>query len=262
MVQVAQNNKNNGTVNLVIDIGNTRAKLLVFNDQEVVELAYSDSNTLKELDALCQRHTLEKGILSTVARLGEEAEERLRKLPFPLIRLDANTPLPINLLWKRPDLADPIRMPNTMGADRIAAIVGAMVQAPGTPLLIVDAGTCITYEVIDNEGFYIGGNIAPGIQMRLKAMHEHTALLPLVAEEGDTPLLGYDTDTCMRSGAKLGMTFEIEGYIRLWKERFPNLQVYMTGGSEIKFNQEIEGIVHHDNHLVPKGLNDILRLMK
>lgn len=248
-------------MNLIIDIGNTRAKLVVFEYEKILEQVYSDSNTLCALDDLTKRYTFEKGILSTVAKVGEEAEERLSNLKFPLTRLHSDTPLPISLQWRRPGEQTITPMPKTMGADRIAAIVGAMCIMPHTPLLIIDAGTCVTYEVIDDEGFYMGGNIAPGLQMRLSAMHEHTALLPTVEAKGETPELGYDTDTCMRSGAGLGLKYEIEGYIRKWKQRFPTLEVFFTGGDTMTFDDETEQIVHRNNYLVPIGLNNIVNTL-
>ena len=243
---------------LVIDIGNTRAKLVVFDGTEMVGQTYSDSCTLSGLDDLLARHTFRKGILGTVATLGTEAERRLRELPFPLVRLEAGTPLPFPLAWRRLGSRKVTPLPPTLGADRIAAIVGAMVQRPGTPLLIIDSGTCITYEVVDEEGYYLGGNIAPGLQMRLKAMHEHTALLPEVPEEGDSPLLGYDTETCMRSGVLQGLQYEIEGYIKSMRAKYPKLLVFLTGGDKINFDSKIKNIIFADKYIVPRGLNKIL----
>lgn len=243
---------------LIIDIGNTRAKLVVFNGNDIVEQVYSDSDTLSALDDLTLRYDFKKGILSTVAKIGEEAEQKLQSLSFPLVRLDNGTQLPVTLQWRKPGEKEIIPIPPAMGADRIAAIVGAICMMPNTPLLIVDAGTCVTYEVIDDEGYYMGGNIAPGLQMRLTAMHEHTALLPLVDGQGEVPELGYDTETCMRCGAAQGLHYEIEGYIRHWKARFPSLQVFVTGGNRMEFSTDIEPFVHHDNYLVPRGLNSII----
>lgn len=245
---------------LVIDIGNTRAKLVVFDKTEVIEQTYSDSNTLSALDDLKKRYALRKGILSTVTVLGEEAEKRLLQAGFPIIRLDAKTPLPCHLEWRKPGCQEPKPLPPTMGTDRIAAIVGAMAEMPDTPLLIIDAGTCITYEVVDEEGYYLGGNIAPGLKMRLKAMHEHTALLPEVQDNGETPLLGYNTETSMRNGAVQGLQYEVEGYIHRWRDTFPTLQVFLTGGSMISFDPDTEAIIHRNNYLVPCGLNSILGL--
>ncbi len=245
-------------MNLIIDIGNTRAKLVVFDGQDIVEQTYGESQTLNVLDEVTERYAITKAILSSVGKIGEEAERKLKLLPFPVLRLTNQTPLPVELRWRPFGTTQCIAMPSTMGADRIAAIVGAMCMMPGTPLLIIDAGTCVTYEVIDDEGYYAGGNIAPGLQMRLAAMHEHTALLPLVESKGDTPLLGHSTETCMRSGAILGLKYEIEGYVQQWKKQYPALHVFLTGGDTIEAGDENRDFVHQDKHLVTKGLNFIL----
>lgn len=245
-------------MNLVIDIGNTRAKLFVFDRESIIEQLFCDSQTLSALDQLTERFAFEKGILSSVGQIGEEAEARLRSLPFELIRLDNKTKLPISLQYKPYGSNTCIPMPATMGADRIAALVGGMSLYPGKPLLIVDAGTCVTYEIIDENGIYCGGNIAPGLTMRLQAMHEHTALLPLVSTDGDTPDLGFDTETAMRSGASLGLQYEIEGYISLWKKRYPEIQVLITGGNTFNFDKENETLIVKTENLVAHGLNAIM----
>ena len=249
-------------MNLIIDIGNTRAKLVVFDNGNIVEQVYGSNRTLDALDEVVARYQFEKGILSSVVRLENEAEQRLQALPFPMVRLTHETPLPVPLLWRRRGHSECMTMPPTMGADRIAALVGAMVSLPKTPLLIVDAGTCVTYELVDDEGFYLGGNIAPGLQMRLLSMHEHTALLPIVDVQGDVPEVGYDTDTAMRSGAALGLQYEIEGYIRHWQACYPGLQVFLTGGDHSQFSEDIRPILHQDNFLVSKGLNATLEALK
>ena len=125
-------------------------------------------------------------------------------------------------------------------------------------MLIIDAGTCITYEVIDAQGNYWGGNIAPGMQMRLHALHEHTARLPLVSAEGPVPGMGYDTETAIRSGVLRGMKYEIEGYIKSMRAKYPKLLVFLTGGDKINFDSKIKNIIFADKYIVPRGLNKIL----
>lgn len=245
-------------MNLIIDIGNTRAKLFVFDGKRPTEQVYCDSQTLCALDLLTKKYTFEKGIVSSVGHIGEEAEQRLQNLPFHIIRLDENTKLPINLLFKPLGSTKALPIPSTMGADRIAALVGGISLFPGRPILIIDAGTCVTYEIIDNEGIYRGGNIAPGLTMRLKAMHEHTELLPLVSTEGETPDAGFDTETAMRSGATLGLQYEIECYIETWRQKYPNLHVLYTGGNNLKFNEKFESIIDREDNLVAVGLNVII----
>lgn len=245
-------------MNLIIDIGNTRAKLFVFEENRLIEQTFCDSQTLCALDQLLSKYTFQKGIISSVGHIGEEAENRLKNLPFDIIRLNEKTRLPFKLAYKPWGSDEILPIPPTMGTDRIAALIGGISLFPTKPLLIVDAGTCVTYEIIDNEGIYRGGNIAPGLTMRLKAMHEHTALLPLVSTDGDTPAVGFDTETAMRSGATLGLQYEIEGYIDTWKECYPELRVLFTGGNNIKFNKKFEPIINTESNLVAIGLNAII----
>lgn len=245
-------------MNLIIDIGNTRTKLYVFEGKNLVEQTYCDNQTLDALDLLTKKYSFKKGIISSVGKTGNDAEQRLKHLPFEMTYLNELTALPIKLTYKPWASNKSQPMPSTMGADRIAALVGGISLFPGKPLLIIDAGTCVTYEIIDEYGDYRGGNIAPGLTMRLQSMHEHTALLPIVSTSGDTPDLGHDTETAMRSGATLGLTYEIEGYIRHWKKCYPELNVLITGGNDLTFNNELEPIIKREGNLVAFGLNAII----
>ncbi|MCF0187747.1 MAG: type III pantothenate kinase, partial [Bacteroidaceae bacterium] len=118
--------------------------------------------------------------------------------------------------------------------------------------------TCITYEFISETGEYLGGNISPGADMRFLAMHEHTALLPIVQAEGETPLIGHNTETAMRSGVMLGISHEIEGYIRRLREKNPHVLVFLTGGNILNFDTSIKSGIFADELLLLKGLNRIL----
>ena len=136
--------------------------------------------------------------------------------------------------------------------------MGAYTQHPGHDLLIVDAGTCLTYEFIDRKGHYKGGCISPGLQMRLKALRAFTAKLPLIDSEGPHPEVGYDTETCIRSGVIQGMKFEIEGRIKYFQEKYPDLLVFLTGGDIFNFDSKIKNLIFADKYIVPRGLNRIL----
>lgn len=234
-------------MNLIVDIGNTRAKFVVFDAGTPIAQREAPNDTLEGLADYARRFPIERTIVSSVAKATEESEAEIAKLSCKVVRLDSATPLPVDITF-----------PPAMGADRIAAIVYAMYSHPATPLLVVDAGTCITYEMIDSHGRYVGGNISPGVRLRFQAMHDHTALLPLVDSQGDTPLAGYDTDTAMRSGVMLGVKHEIEGYIRTLLGQAPDLQVYITGGDHIELDNAFTNIIHADKYLVPRGLNCIL----
>ncbi len=236
-------------MNLIIDIGNTVAKIAVFSGRELVEVAFTSNRTLEALPDVCAKHQLRQGILSSVIALTEEVEKHLQALPFNIIRCNAATPLPIRNLYETP---------STLGFDRLAAVVGAWEQMPGRDVLVVDAGTCITYELLDANGQYHGGNISPGLQMRFKALHEFTGKLPLVEREGPLPELGKDTETAIRAGVIHGIEREISGYITALKHKYPELLVFLTGGDEFSFDTKVKSGIFADRFLVLKGLNGIL----
>lgn len=234
---------------LIIDIGNTVAKLVAFDGDEPLEETRTSNETLAALPAFASKYNFECGIVGTVRELTPEAEKVLQQMNIPILRFNSSTPIPITNRY---------RTPQTLGSDRLAAAVGASTLKPGKDLLIIDAGTCITYEVIDAQGNYWGGNIAPGMQMRLHALHEHTARLPLVSAEGEVPGMGYDTETAIRSGVLRGMKYEIEGYIKSMRAKYPHLLVFLTGGDKINFDTNIKNIIFADKYIVPRGLNKIL----
>ena len=160
-----------------------------------------------------------------------------------------DTPLPVTVDY---------RSPKTLGSDRIAAVIGARAEAPDRDILVIDAGTCITYDMITATGHFLGGNIAPGIKMRLRSMNKFTEKLPVVEKNGDTPLLGYDTETAMRSGAILGACYEIEGYIRSLTEKNVKISIIFTGGDAKYFVKRIKNAIFAKCELVICGLNRIL----
>ncbi len=236
-------------IKLIIDLGNTRAKLAIFKDDTCLEVRACSNKDLTELDGIINDYQPEKGIISSVIHPNEKVTEQLNSISIPMLKLNCNTPLPIKN-WEK--------IPKTMGADRLAAIAEAVNEKPDTPLLVVDSGTCITYEFISDTGEYLGGNISPGADMRFMAMHEHTALLPIVSPEGDTPLIGYSTETAMRSGVMLGISHEIEGYIRHLREKNPKVLVFLTGGNVLNFDTNVKSGIFADKLLLLKGLNRIL----
>ncbi len=237
-------------MNLIIDIGNTIAKLVVFEGNEPIAEIHTSNQTLEALPELLRQYPdVKRGIVSSVIDLSRQAREQLQALPFSPIVLNSQTPVPIKIGY---------RSPQTLGADRLAAAVGAMTLRPGHDLLVIDAGTCITYEFVDHTGCYHGGNISPGLEMRLAALHEHTARLPLVGPEGDTPQVGYDTETAIRAGVISGIRHEIEGYIREFQTKYPDISIFLTGGNCYHFDTPTKNCIFADKFLVPRGLNRIL----
>ncbi len=236
-------------MNLIIDIGNTVAKVALFEGEELIKVFYDSNQSLDCLQAVCAEYPIDKAIIATVIDLAEQMLEQIRQLPFPVLWLDSETMLPIINLYETP---------KTLGYDRIAAVVGANAQFPDRDILVIDAGTCITYEFVDSLGQYHGGNIAPGMHMRFNALHHYTGRLPLVSAEGELPLLGKDTETAIRSGVIKGIEHEIKGYIMSLKYKYPELLVFLTGGDEFSFDTNLKSVIFADRFLVLKGLNRIL----
>ena len=235
-------------MNLVIDIGNTTAKIAVFNGDELVEIYYSN-HSLEILRDISLKHPFKQGIISSVVSLNEEVLSQLNALEIPITHLNPQTPIPISNRYKTPQ---------TLGADRLAAVVAAHASSHQHDALVIDVGTCITYDYIDAEGNYWGGNISPGINMRLKALQTFTDKLPLIDAEGDIPNWGYSTETAIRSGVMQGIQLEIEGYIHQTKEKSPHLFVFLTGGDGFHFETTGKNTIFADKFLVLKGLNRIL----
>ncbi|MDR2860026.1 MAG: type III pantothenate kinase, partial [Mediterranea sp.] len=123
---------------------------------------------------------------------------------------------------------------------------------------VIDAGTAITYEFIDAKGQYHGGNISPGMQMRFKALHHYTERLPLIQSDGDAPPVGVSTETAIRSGVLKGIEYEMMGYITKFRDKYPDLLVFLTGGDAFSFDTRVKSIIFADKFLVLKGLNRIL----
>ena len=236
-------------MNLIIDIGNTVAKIAVFDGCEMLEQMYDSNVELPRLREMYERYLPEQAALVSVIDLTEEVKQELNSLPIPILYIDHQTPLPIKNLYETPE---------TLGYDRVAAVVGAYDRFPRRNVLIIDSGTCITYEFINSEGEYLGGNISLGVSMRLKALHTFTGHLPLVQFAGRSVYWGVDTETAIRAGVMQGLEYEIRGYIHSMKEKYPDLLVFLTGGKQFPFESNLKSSIFVDKFLVLRGLNRIL----
>jgi type III pantothenate kinase len=236
-------------VNVTIDIGNTVTKIAVFNKNKLTEIFYDQNGSLENLPEICNNYCIENGIVATVKDIGTNIRKQIEKCLSPILWLTHETKLPVANLYKTPE---------TLGYDRIAAVVGANDMFPGKNILVIDAGTAITYEFVDAKNQYQGGNISPGLQMRFKALHHCTERLPLIQREGEVALVSKSTETAIRSGVVKGIEYEIMGYISAFKEEYPDLLVFLTGGDSFSFDTRLKNIIFADKFLVLKGLNRIL----
>jgi type III pantothenate kinase len=164
--------------------------------------------------------------------------------------LSHETPLPFKSLYHTPE---------TLGLDRMAAVAGSNILHPKQNCLVVDIGTCITFDLIDESGTYHGGGISPGIEMRLKAMHKFTSKLPIITFNGSTELIGKTTKQCMLSGVANGTIAEIEGILYRYKQFFEDLTIIFCGGGSKFFETKIKEHIFAVPNLVLIGLNRILR---
>jgi type III pantothenate kinase len=235
-------------MNLAIDQGNTLTKVAIFEGDELRHsLSYPsfDIPTIRELYA---SYDIKRAILSSVGETKPELIDFLEETSF-FINLTHLTPLPIKNDYKTPE---------TLGKDRLAAIVGGNYLKPKQALLVIDAGTAITFDVITTTGIYRGGNISPGIDMRLKALHSYTKKLPLIPWQETTSEIGYDTPSAIWNGVINGLVYEIDGYITSQKNTHPDLFTFLTGGNAFFFESKLKNSIFAVENLVLIGLNRIL----
>ena len=233
-------------MNVVIDIGNSRIKLGYFEQGKLINA--EAVNNPEEAFALLSKVEI-KNLISSSVRTGNGWIDKLNIMERK-ISLDIKIPLPIQIKYDTPD---------TLGMDRIAAAVGAFLRFPKKNCLVIDLGTCITYDFVDEMGNFNGGAISPGIRMRLKSLHEYTSNLPLVEVlDGAASLTGKSTRESILSGVILGVKQEIEGFIRSYRDKVANLQIIFTGGDIKMVENLLESRPIWANHLVLEGLHGIL----
>lgn len=239
-------------MNLIVDIGNTRTKFAVFKDGELQELHYTqDRNEFVLLPQLLEKYPeLDKAILSATGEISEALYDRLNE-NLALIPLSHHLYLPFKNEYKTP---------TTLGLDRIALVSAAAKHYPGKNVLVIDAGTCITYDILQADGVYRGGAISPGLHMRYKAMHNYTANLPLLEPMAVSNYQGETTANAMHAGAFRGLLGEINSAIKETSGRFDDLTVILTGGdAQFLLDHLKNGIFANSNFLL-EGLDFLLEL--
>ena len=216
---------------LLADFGNTRVKAAVL-----------ENGTLRHVDDM-MKADVDGGMWCSVHPLDPKVTEWMKA--HGMKQLTADTPIPIKNAYSSP---------GTLGMDRLAAAVGAWSMKPGHDLLVVDAGTAVTYDFVSADGVYKGGNIAPGIELRLKSLHDHTGSLPLVTAQGELHMFGRDTETAIRSGVIGGIRKELEGYINELSSIYPSVLVFLTGGDAEFFDIKAKSTTFAVPDLVLRGL--------
>ena len=229
---------------LCADLGNTRMKAALFNEGELVETYVLEDDGVETISQIIKKHSPDKSILSSVIHHNEKLETILSENTI-FHKLSHKTTLNFTV---------PVGKPETMGADRLALAAAVVHLYPGKNNLVIGLGSCITYNFINKNREFLGGGISPGAAMRLKSLHEHTALLPLVEKDWNFPLVGYDTKTNILSGVLLGMSKEIEGIISTYGEKYGNFNAVLTGGDCTYFARLLKNKIFADPELLFKGL--------
>ncbi len=237
---------------LVIDAGNSSLKIGVFKEEEMISfsrIAYNDIQFEERFnDFLSSKYT--RIIYCSVAEV--DFKKYFFKVSAPVTQITNGSIFPFQNNYKTP---------KTLGVDRLAACTGALFLSKNSPFLVIDIGTCITYDYVDNENVYQGGPISPGITLRSKSMHNYTAKLPLVnlsLDKFDTS--GMSTKNALKAGIKKGISFELNGFISEYKNQNPSLKVFLTGGDAIFFEDALKNSIFAVENLNLIGLNQLLLL--
>ncbi|NJK94818.1 MAG: type III pantothenate kinase [Bacteroidales bacterium] len=237
-------------MNICIDIGNSFIKVCIFRDDEVVySSVFTEYGAAEITELFLQFPGIKKGIVSSVRVRDEKLIKLLQSRLQKLIILDYQTHVPIKNHYQTPQ---------TLGKDRLAAVIGANYLYPSKNILVIDAGSAITFDFINSKGEYKGGNISPGLTMRFRSLHEFTSKLPLLGPEDNTPFLGQNTKEAITGGVQNSIIFEMDSYIDALKNQYPDLLTLVTGGDAKFFDNKVKNTIFVVSNLVLIGLNRIL----
>lgn len=237
-------------MNLIVDVGNSYVKFAVFQYGKLVHKLITE---LANFDKVYQNINddfsgINKTIISSVGKLEPFQIENIKKHGNVLV-LDSEVKLPFKNLYKTP---------KTLGVDRIALVSASVNQFPDANILIIDAGTCITYDFIDCENQYFGGAISPGIRLRYQSLHNLTANLPLLDTEYPKDIIGNSTSDAIHSGVINGVLKEIDGIIDEYQKKYSDLTVILTGGDVNFLSNQLKNSIFANSNFLLEGLNFIL----
>ena len=235
-------------MNLVVDIGNSSLKVAIFDKKLMTSKFIYTNQSLNIFSDLFKNNVIDNCLISNVSTIDKNILDFLR-INSNLFSINESINLPFINLYKTK---------NTLGHDRIALVSAAAIDFPDQNTLIIDTGTCITYEIKNSENYYLGGGISPGIQMRFKSLNSQTSKLPLSTINLDYKLIGDDTNSSINSGVVYGVISEINGIINQYQERFKNIKIILTGGDSNFLLKKIKNTIFADQNFLLKGLNYLL----
>jgi type III pantothenate kinase len=238
-------------MNLIIDVGNTLLKLAVFDNQMLTDKRSCDKvdfiSTLEELSIIHPRIT--DVIISSVGNFSEKEVLFIQKR-YQTIILNHQTKVPFINQYKTP---------GTLGVDRIALVSSAAIQYPKENILIIDVGSCITYDLLNSKNEYLGGSISPGIDLRYKALHDYTNKLPLLKPKIIKKTIGNTTNSSIHTGVIQGVVNEIDGFITAYKLKHKDLTIILTGGGAHYLVDSLKNDIFANSNFLLEGLNYILQ---
>ncbi len=236
-------------MNLTIDIGNTRSKLAVFDNNKIIDIIIEDQFSESIVKRTLAKYSIKQAILSSVRNLHQDIYSFFNNNLEHFIEFDENTQIPIENLYKTK---------TTLGKDRLIAIIGANNIYPENNVLVIDMGTAITYDLVNSNNQYLGGTISPGLEMRFKALNHFTDKLPLLSKSNHFKIISDNTDEAIISGVQNGIIFEIDNYITNLKDKFNDLKLILTGGDAIFFDKKLKNTIFVNLNLNFIGLNQVL----
>lgn len=231
-------------MNLCIDVGNTSIKYHLFENDVLI---HSFVNHFEWND-----YNIKQAILSVVGPEPQSVISILKTKQIPYLFVHSKIKLPFQMQYKTP---------RSLGADRIALVAGALKNFK-PPLMIIDAGTCITYDYLDEKENYLGGAISPGLMIRFKSLNQYTDKLPLLNIPREIPpIVGGNTIESINSGVVNGVINEIKGFINSWKQNYPDAKVILTGGDASFLHSSLKNMIFAiHNNLLAEGLNYLLKI--
>ena len=239
---------NTNKLNLVIDLGNSSLKVALFDKNVMINKFIYSNQSLDYILDISNNNTIDNSIISNVSTIDKNILDFL-KINSNLISINEFIDLPFINLYKTK---------NTLGHDRIALVSAAAVNFPDQNILIIDAGTCITYDFKNSKNEYLGGSISPGLMIRFKALNSETVNLPLLKTYLNNKLIGNDTNSSIISGVVNGLISEIDGIINQYQERFKNIKIILTGGDSDFLLNKIKNTIFADQNFLLKGLNYLI----
>ncbi len=240
-------------MNLVIDIGNTRSKYAFFQEDRLIGVNYRLDSILEDIRVWKEKGEKVWIFLTGSGHIDSEMQLAIKEQADYWLEASPALEVPLKIGYATPE---------TLGFDRIAICVGAKSYYPGASLLVIDSGTCITYNYVSAEGVFLGGNISPGLEMRFNGLHRFTARLPLVTPTETYGGIGQSTEEAIRNGVMSGMLFEVQQYIERFLGQYPEGHVLITGGNAHFLERHLTPDILFCKYLSFVGLNEILKYVK